>query len=161
MTSTAPEPPVGHGLPWKWLIWLPVLASVIGGVALLAIAHRHADQPLPEAVTRTGPVQYGRQVGIERAQALGVLGDARIDPATRAVALLLEGQGLPASVTLRLWHPTEAARDLSLTLVRGEDGVYRGDWPAQVQGLSPLLSASGWELPGRFDSSGKRIRFRP
>lgn len=148
-----------RGLPWKWLIWLPVLASVVAGLTTLAIAIRHGDQPLPETVTRTGPVLYGEHVGVTRAREFGVRGDARIDEAARGISLSLEGRELPASLSLRLWHPTQAGRDLLVPLTRGDDGIYRGAWPAGVQGLRPLLSGAGWELPGQFVDAG--IRFAP
>lgn len=148
-----------RGLPWKWLIWLPVLASVVAGLTTLAIAIRHGDQPLPETVTRSGPVLYGEHVGVSRARELGVRGDARIDAVARGIALSLQGRELPASLSLRLWHPTEARRDLLVALTRGDDGVYRGAWPAGTQGLQPLLSGAGWELPGQFVGAG--IRFAP
>lgn len=160
MTATGVSPE-GGGLPWKWLIWLPVLASVLAGTVTVVIAIRHADQPLPETVTRTGPVLYGEHLGVGRARALGLRGEARIDAAAHVVTLSLEGDERPANLSLRLWHPTQARQDLLLTLTRGDDGIYRSAWPTRAQGLRPLLSGAGWELPGAFEARGARIVFRP
>ena len=156
------ETPKG-GLPWHWLIFLPVAASVVAGLTTLAIAIRYGDKPLPETVTRTGPVQYGVHVGVSKARELGISGTARIDTTSHSIRVELSGNELPAQLMLRLWHPTETARDQISILTRGDDGSYRGVWPSAVTGLMPLLSApdSGWELPGEFDAAGTTLQFQP
>ncbi len=150
------------GLPWHWLIFLPVAASVVAGLTTLAIAIRHGDKPLPETVTRTGPVLYGEHVGVSKARELGIQASARIDPATRGVAVDLVGRDLPPTLMLRLWHPTMANRDEVVLLTRGDDGRYRGAWPASTQSLLPLLSAPeiGWELPGTIDVAANTVQFQ-
>lgn len=152
------------GLPWHWLIFLPVLASVVAGLTTLAIAIKHGDKPLPETVTRTGPVQYGEHIGVTQARERGIQGQAVIDPASHGLVLTLSGKDLPQTLMLRLWHPTETSRDLMLPLTRGDDGSYRGVWPGDAAGLAPLLSApeQGWELPGNADSAnGLTLVFQP
>lgn len=149
------------GLPWHWLVFLPVAASVVAGLTTLAIAIRHGDKPLPETVTRTGPVLYGEHIGVSKARELGISASARIDPASHGIALDLVGRDLPTSLMLRLWHPTMADRDQVVLLTRGDDGRYRGAWPQSTQGLLPLLSApeAGWELPGEMDAAANALRF--
>lgn len=152
------------GLPWHWLIFLPVAASVVAGLTTLAIAIKHGDKPLPETVTRTGPVLYGEHIGVTQARERQIAGRARIDPASNGLVLTLSGADLPSTLLLRLWHPTEARRDLLLTLTRGDDGSYRGVWPAGAAGLRPLLSSpeQGWELPGGADpGDGLALVFQP
>ena len=152
------------GLPWHWLIFLPVLASVVAGLTTLAIAIKHGDKPLPETVTRTGPVQYGEHIGGTQARERGIQGQAVIDPASHGLVLTLTGKDLPPTLMLRLWHPTETSRDLMLPLTRGDDGSYRGVWPDGAAGLTPLLTApeQGWELPGAADpADGLALRFQP
>lgn len=157
------ETPGKGGLPWHWLIFLPVAASVVAGLTTLAIAIRYGDRPLPETVTRTGPVQYGVHVGVSKAREMGISGAARIDSASHSIVLELKGSDLPAQLMLRLWHPTESDRDQVSLLTRGDDGSYRGVWPASAPGLMPLLSApaAGWELPGAFDPAGNTLQFQP
>ena len=152
--------PVKSGLPWHWLIFLPVAASVVAGLTTLAIAIRYGDKPLPESVSRTGPVQYGENSGLKRARELDVAGTALIDTATHAIQLQLRGRELPSQVLLRLWHPTEAKLDELLLLTRGDDGSYRGVWPANSAGLRSLLSApeAGWEISGVMQNDGT-LRF--
>lgn len=156
-------PPAKTGLPWHWLIFLPVAASVVAGLTTLAIAIRHGDKPLPETVTRTGPVQYGEHVGVSKARALGISGTARIDTASHGISVDLVGTELPSSLLLRLWHPTMADRDQMVLLTRGDDGSYRGAWPESTAGLLPLLSApeAGWELPGKFGATVDTLEFQP
>ncbi len=156
------ETPKG-GLPWHWLILLPVAASVVAGLTTLAIAIQYGDRPLPETVTRTGPVQYGVHVGVSKARELGISGTAHIDTDSHSIRVELTGSDLPAQLMLRLWHPTETSRDQISVLTRGDDGSYRGVWPAAATGLMPLLSApdSGWELPGEFAAAGTTLQFQP
>ncbi len=152
------------GLPWHWLIFLPVVASVVAGLTTLAIAIKHGDKPLPETVTRTGPVQYGEHIGVTQARERGIQGQAMIDPASHGIVLSITGKDLPQTLMLRLWHPTETSRDLMLPLTRGDDGSYRGVWPDGAAGLTPLLTApdQGWELPGTADpADGLALRFQP
>lgn len=152
------------GLPWHWLIFLPVLASVVAGLTTLAIAIKHGDKPLPETVTRTGPVQYGEHIGVTQARERGIQGQAVIDPASHGLVLNLSGKDLPQTLILRLWHPTETSRDLMLPLTRGDDGSYRGVWPDGAGELTPLLTApdQGWELPGSVDpANGLALVFKP
>lgn len=157
------DPQRKPGLPWHWLIFLPVAASVVAGLTTLAIAIRHGDKPLPETVTRTGPVQYGEHIGVSRARELGLSGNARIDSSRHGIVLDLAGKDLPASVMLRLWHPTMADHDQVLLLTRGDDGRYRGAWPLAAAGLQPLLTAAdgAWELPGAWDAQAGTLRFQP
>jgi len=153
LTEKFERPPSGRL--WLWLILLPVAASVVAGLTTLGIAIRYGDKPLPESVSRTGPVQYGENSGLIRARELEISGSARIDSASHAIHLTLRGRELPQQVLLRLWHPTESTLDQLLVLTRGDDGSYRGVWPAQSDGLALLLTApdAGWELPGARNST--------
>ncbi len=158
-----PQIPEKAGLPWHWLIFLPVLASVIAGLTTLGIAIRYGDKPLPESVMRTGPVQYGLSQPHLLARSLGISASAQLTPAARGIVLELASRDLPQQLSLRLWHPTEAGLDQVLTLTRSDDGRYRGVWPANAQGLLPLLSSAeqGWEIPGATDAASNTLRFQP
>lgn len=157
------RPPAKTGFPWHWLIFLPVAVSVVAGLTTLGIAIRYGDKPLPETVTRTGPVLYGEHVGVSKARELGISATARIDPASRGISVDLVGADLPPTLLLRLWHPTIVDRDQAVLLTRGDDGRYRGAWPATAVGLLPLLSApeAGWELPGKQGASADTLDFKP
>lgn len=147
--------------PWHWLIFLPVLASVVAGLTTLAIAIRHGDQPLPELITKTGPVQYGNVVGIAKARERGVLASAQFTPDFLNLTVAVQGHDLPAQLELRFWHPTEASRDVLVELVRGDDGRYHGTLGGYPSGLNALLSApaQGWEVNGSW--VGSQLSFTP
>lgn len=149
--------------PWHWLIFLPVLVSVIAGLTTLGIAIRYGDKPLPESVMRKGPVQYGDNQGLSQAHSLNLSAVAQTNLETHGIVLTLTGEDLPAQLTLRLWHPTEASQDQVLLLTRGDDGSYRGAWPGNPQGMRLLLSAPelGWEMPGVVDATDHTLRFTP
>ena len=149
--------------PWHWRIFLPVAASVVAGLTTLSIAIRYGDQPLPEMIVKTGPVQYGSAVGAERARELGISGEAAIDSTGSSIVVHLHGAQLPAQLQLRFWHPTEANRDQWVALVRGQDGSYRGPIAGYPTGLNALLMAPdvGWELPGSWQQQGGALRFTP
>lgn len=154
---------VKGGLPWHWLIFLPVLASVVAGLTTLGIAIRYADRPLPESVTRTGPVQYGENLGQVQARTMGLSATAQIDPAAHGIVLTLNATDQPDQLSLRLWHPTEANQDRLLLLTRTDDNRYRGVWPEGADSLRLLLTAptQGWEMPGAMDTASHSLRFDP
>lgn len=161
MDAESPNAGSKNGLPWHWLIFLPVAASVVAGLTTLGIAIRHGDKPLPETVRRTGPVLYGEHVGVSKARELGISGTAHIDTASNGIIVELAGSDLPPTLMLRLWHPTMADHDQMVLLTRGDDGLYRGAWPTSTAGLQLLLSApeAGWELPGTMSAGS--LRFQP
>lgn len=160
---TVASAPARRGLPWHWLIFLPVAASVVAGLTTLGIAIRYGDQPLPEMVTRTGPVQYGAAQGQAGARERAISGSAQFGPGGSSVVLTLQGRDLPGTLQLRFWHPTQANRDVLVALTRGDDGSYRGVLPAFPGGLNSLLMApdQGWEIPGEWSDQLQSLGFTP
>lgn len=161
LKATVTATPTRKSLPWHWLIFLPVLASVIAGFTTLALAIRYGDEALPEMITKTGPVQYGNLPGLAKARELGVIGSAQFDPAYLSVTLSVQGRELPQQLELRFWHPTESARDVLVELSRGADGRYHGTLGGYPSGLNALLSApgQGWEVNGSWN--GSQLSFTP
>jgi hypothetical protein len=147
--------------PWHWLIFLPVAASVVAGLTTLGIAIQYGDKPLPVAVARTGPVQYGYVVGQIQAREAGVSGSADIDGSR--VALQMTGSSLPDTLELRLWHPTERSRDHVIVLRAAGDGRYVGELRDPVGGYHALLAASdgAWQIPGVWSGDARSLSFVP
>jgi hypothetical protein len=161
LTVEPAEDPAGSRLPWHWLLFLPVLAAVIAGLATLAIAIRYADTPLPTAVARTGPVQYGQVVGLLPARAAGIAGSAEIEAGR--VVLQMTGANLPETLELWLWHPTERRRDQVIPLRAAGDGRYVGELRTPLRGYHALLAApdGAWQIPGEWLADARGLRFVP
>jgi hypothetical protein len=161
LAVAAPKDTPSSRWPWHWLIFLPVAASVVAGLTTLGIAIKHGDKPLPAAVARTGPVQYGHVLGQIQAREAGVSGSGEIEGSR--VALQMQGGELPATLELRLWHPTERSRDHVIVLRAAGDGRYIGELRDPVGGYHALLAApdGAWQIPGVWSADARGLRFVP
>lgn len=141
--------------PMVWLIAAIPLASVAATVALIAVAGgAGATDDIAEQVHRTAQVQVADLSADTRAQVLGLR--AHVERGThglhvRLVAGAIE-PGIPLQLALR--HPTLAAEDRELALLRDGDGwtsdvpVDLGhDWNLQ---LGP--PDGRWRLQGRWQA---------
>lgn len=140
---------------WPWfLIAVPGL-SVVASIAMLVVAVRHADSLVRDDYYRAG-LAINRDFALERAAAARHIGATlRDDPARQELTLALRGDAIdPGSeLTLLLSHPTDAARDRTLTL-RFADGAFRAPLAAALHGpwnavLAP--AGGGWRLAARID----------
>lgn len=147
------------------VLGLPLM-SVIAGFSLLGIAiNAGGADAIPQEVRRTGKAQVGDIAADARAQALGLRAQLRVDRSTGAVAVdFLEGD-VPedARLDLRLIHPTAAASDIEVPLVRHNTGYVgrleatrRHDWKVV---LSP--DGQDWRLIARLTADADDVRLHP
>lgn len=147
------------------VLGLPLM-SVIAGFSLLGIAiNAGGADAIPQEVRRTGKAQVGDIAADARAQALGLRAQLRVDRSTGAVALdFLEGDVPDESqLELRLIHPTAAASDITVPMVRHNAGYVgrleatrRHDW--QVV-LAP--ADHDWRLIARLAADADDVRLHP
>jgi hypothetical protein len=141
---------------WPWFVIAVPGISVVFSVATLVIAVRHADSLVRDDYYAAG-LAVNLDLNLERVAAQRrLVASLGFDTARAELTLGLAGLGVDphAELLLRLSHPTDAARDQTLRLRAGADGVFRaaptvplrGPWDAV---LSP--AGGGWRLAGRID----------
>ena len=147
------------------VLGLPLL-SVVAGFSLLGIAiSAGGADAIPQEVRRTGKAQVGDIAADAQAQALGLRAQLRVDRSTGAVEVdFIEGDALDdARLELRLIHPTAAASDIEVPLVRHNagyvgrlDATRRHDWKVV---LSP--ADQQWRLIARLAADADDVRLHP
>jgi hypothetical protein len=142
--------------PWPWLLMLGPAVVVVGGVYLLWLANATSDGLVAEDYYKQG---MAINLQLERERRSVVLGlTAEVEFAADGnVRVALTGDARPASLRLRLAHPTRAGMDRAATLARGTDGVYAG----QVGTLPPsrwfvIVETDEWRLPTAEARSDQR-----
>jgi hypothetical protein len=158
MTETPPEP---TGISWRdpivWVLLLPLVIAIGGGIAFIRIAVTQGDQPLPQRMERLGKIQVGDPVGIRAAAQLGL--SATLELTDHEVLVSLAGW--PAerprpSLGLLFWHRTDGNRDRELALIPAPDGRYRavrpdGELPPSLLlRIAPGAGEPELELTGRL-----------
>ena len=163
--TTSHEPRPWHREPMVWLVLgLPALV-VAAGIATLVIAIRAGGTDAwPAQVQRTAQVQVEDLSADRAAIAMGLAGALRIDPATGAVQVRLDG--VPPGtlqVTLDLIHPARAEGDAQLNLVRSGnvflgriEGPATGVWMVQVRDPE-----GAWRVAGRFEPGVAEVALAP
>ncbi len=89
----------------------------------LWLAIEHGDRPLPIAIRKKGPVQFGTADATAVAAAEHLRGE--LSWTGDRVHLRLPGIG-DAKLRLVVWHSTAAAADRSIELTAVADGEYAG-----------------------------------
>lgn len=121
---------------WPWfLIALPATV-VIAGISTLVIAIRHDDSLVVDDYYKQG-LAINQVLAEDRTAAqLGLGAEMHIDRVTGEVSVWLRGSdpALTEQLSLRLIHPTDAGRDISLALHYIGNSAYRGQLPAALQG---------------------------
>jgi hypothetical protein len=122
--------------PWPWLLMLPPVLSVAGGVAMVYLA---LDTPTELAVAdyaRIEEVTADRFARDTRAAELGLTAEVAFAPAGEGRATVTvtlatpANEAPPAAVRLELQHAALRAHDIAVTLGRARDGaanVYAGE----------------------------------
>jgi hypothetical protein len=147
---------------WPWLLMLPPLFAVAGGVTMIWLA-THTPAPLVVAdyarIEELTAARYAQdetavELGLEASLALNLELD-RIELRLRAPAEFVR----PAALLLRLRHATRRAADRELRLVRyGEDyaaplgGIVPGRYAAEIlpEDFSWRLGAAAARLQGEI-----------
>ncbi|MDV3238483.1 MAG: FixH family protein [Gammaproteobacteria bacterium] len=141
---------------WPWfLIALPATA-VAAGIATLIIAASDPDGLVVDDYYKEGLAINQALERDRQAQALGLSGLARLDPAAGRIVVTLNGSGAVArddALELRLVHPTRPHLDRTLQLTREADDR----WSAALDVIAPgrwhvqLESPGGsWRIAGRL-----------
>lgn len=117
--------------PWPWLLMLPPLASVVGGVTMVYLAVGVSNPLVVDDYARIEEITRDRFAAEESAADLDVRARVTFAPAAEGrVDVLVEIEGgeafaAPAEIRLRLRHAAYEAADRTLTLGRATSG-YAG-----------------------------------
>jgi hypothetical protein len=158
-----------RGIGWRdpivWILVLPLVIAIGGGVFFIHIALTEGDRPLPQTMERRGPIQYGDPVGIRAAAELGLSAALELTDLEAVVTLDHWPADRPRpELTLRFWHRTDAHRDQTVVLIPAPDGRYRAVRPSGELPASLLLridagdGATPLELTGRLEAGRALLR---
>lgn len=140
--------------PMVWLIIALPLTAVIASIITVIIAARTADTLVQGDYRKEGLAFSQSTERDQRAAELGL--SAHIQRDGPSLRLDLHGRlDAPDQLTLHMAHPTQAERDLSLTLSHLGGQQYAAQIP-ETQGVNwqVLLEPvdQSWRLAGRWDS---------
>ena len=162
MNSTLVDAKPWYREPWPWILMSGPLLVIVAAIVTAWIAFTHNDGLVAEDYYKQGLAVnqvLGRE---ERALSLGLYAD--LMRSGQQLRVLIGGGSEyrpPASVNLRIVHPTRAGEDQVLTLVPDGQGFYSGKLAHEFSGrwTVSLEDASGlWRLTGRWhaDAEGSR-----
>jgi len=143
--------------PWPWLLMSGPAVVVVAGLYTASLAWRSDDGLVADDYYKRG---LAINQSLDRTAAAAVRGlhgtvdiadDGRVDVA-------LSGRGAwPASVRLRLVHPTHAGADRVVELPAMGEGRYAGDIAAFAPGRWRIaVEGDGWKLPAA-ESTGRQV----
>jgi hypothetical protein len=148
---------------WPWLLMLPPLASVVGGVTMVYLAVGAPEALVVEDYARIEEITRERAAAERRAFELGVAASVeRASGRGGAIAVRLELDGdaeQPSELVLTLRHVAFEAADRSVLLARVED-VYLGT-AALAAGRYELDLApadSSWLVSGTLADGARAVR---
>lgn len=142
--------------PMVWLIIALPLAAVIASIVTVIIASRNADTLVQGDYKKEGLALHQHTERDQRAAQLGLT--VRVQLRDGGLRAELGGRLHPApqSIVLLLAHPTQANKDVVISLNHLEGNVYTGEVPDlrgvnwQVQ-LEP--ADQSWRLSGPWDTA--------
>lgn len=149
---------------WPWALMLPPAASVVFWAVIITTMAGPPELVVAD-YTKVG-LTYTQDQSARRAAAdLGVRANTRIDRATGAISLRLDGvKNAPPELRLALIHATKAASDDFVELRRNSAGIYHGSTQAEILGARELrLNApdSSWTVTGRLIGPQDTVRLAP
>lgn len=153
-----------HREPMMWLVIGIPVASILAGIAMIAIASRASVDHVAEPFRRTGQVQTVELTRDHRARELGVAATLAFAPDGRRVVVELE-RAEAAVLELQLVHPIERRQDRQLRLVAVAPNRFEG---ALAAPLAPArwdleLTDLGqtWRIVGQLEAGRDRARLVP
>lgn len=148
LDKTAPQPWYRQFWPW-FLIALPG-SVVVAAIATMIIAIRGSDDLVADDYYRDGLAINRQLEREERARDRGYRADVAI--VGDRVTVITEAMPAVAELRLRLSHPMEADRDISVDLRRSGPESYAANLPATVGNNWHWLLDAGdsgdWRLTG-------------
>jgi hypothetical protein len=150
--------------PWPWLLAAIPFATVIAGGFTFALAMSTEDSLVADDYYKRG-LAINRDIAREQAaDRLGIGVRLRFSAADGQVsATLPSGTPRPASLVLRLQHPTRSALDITARLDRVSPDTYAGavrpaassHWRVTIEDPEAV-----WRLSGTWEASSPELALR-
>lgn len=141
---------------WPWFIMALPASAVVAGLYTVWLAMQTGDSLVVQSSDGMNVITERNLAAEKEARLLGLSAVIRINPDTGAVLLTmssLPNVQMPASLELRMRHPTMASRDATIELLQampGEDGelTWAGHFVVPPQGRLYMTLSSGntWRL---------------
>jgi hypothetical protein len=155
---------------WPWLLMIPPLASVVGGVTTLTLAIRTPDALVVDDYSTIGKYTQQKLERSKLAAELGLVGEGAIEApletgGAQSLALTIANVPYPPPprLTLAFSHPTRAGLD-KLTVLTWDGARYRGlveGLPDSRYYLQVEPPAGDWRLVGEIRGNPSPIRLEP
>jgi hypothetical protein len=168
-------PPPWYRQRWPWLLMVPPLAAVIGGVITIVLAVRSNDGMVAADYYKRGLAINAELSRSQRAAELGLAAaiEAGGEAAGDSIHVRVSAErGVPpeAALRIRLVHPGRSGADRAAVLARvsaapdGSSADYRGAWDEAAALHAPVawrvvLEGREWRLDGGI-AAGEVRRFR-
>ncbi len=140
--------------PWPWILMAGPAAVVVGGAITAYLAVTHDDPLVVDTYYKEGLAinrvlerdRAARQAGYQAQMLFS-------EDGSRVRVHLAGGEAMPASLRLRMVHPTRADLDRAVTLQAVQHGWYEGEvglgaaprWRVQLED-----DRRGWRLTGEW-----------
>jgi hypothetical protein len=137
MATTSANTKPWYREPWPWLLMLGPVASVVAGIAMLALALNSEDGLVSDDYYKQGLAINRTLERDSRARALGLRAEITLSPERKQVEVRLSGSKqavLPLKLRLRIAHPTKAGLDRMIVLEGASAGRYLVAMPALPEG---------------------------
>lgn len=140
---------------WPWLLMIAPLTAVIGGIITAWLAVRSNDGLVQDDYYKQGVAINRTLERQEKAHVLDLHGQMMFGESGRQVRLMLTGktEHLPASLQLRIVHPTRSGNDQVLTLTRQtQSGFYEGKLVPLTAGVWEAIVEDNrnWRIAGKW-----------
>lgn len=143
-----------HREPWPWLLMAGPCTAIVAGMFTLWLAVRSDDGLVADDYYKRGLAINQTLARALRAEQLALGARVEIDAAAARARVTVTGRGtLPATLTLRLAHPTRALADELIELRAVAPGAYAGILAAPTDGRRVVLledPARTWRLAGEM-----------
>ncbi len=145
--------------PWPWIIMVAPAVAVVAGGVMLWLAIKSYDGLVNDDYYKHGLAINQVLRRDQRASELGYHAHASLSEDSSRVRVLLVGApsaSLPATLQMRLAHPTRAGRDQTAVLQAHAPGQYEaklippelGKWRVSIEDVSGIWRITGtWRLP--------------
>ena len=137
---------------WPWLLMLGPAIIVVASLVLVALAIRTDDGLVADDYYKRGLAVNQTLERGARGASLRIVATVTIDATGNATVALDGGDGdpdaRPASLRLRLAHPTRAGNDRATVLAAVGEGRYRGHVDPIGEGRwRVIVETDRWRLP--------------
>ncbi len=162
MSHTLPDSTPWYRQPWPWLLIIPPLGAVIGGIITIVLAIQSPNALVVDDYYKEGLAINQQKHRLDAASAQQLSGLLRSDGNTLTLTLSQAGELREENLTLKFIHATRADLDRSVALTRRADGSFAAPAPALPAGIWYLRlqpADMSWEIRARVQA-GERFQTR-